>query len=190
MSSTYNALTAAIANEENSTWPNNPGALKDSSGNKMTFPSLEDGYQALQDKIQYDASGQSTVYSPAMTLADFEKIYTGGDQNAANNIGSMLGVSTSTTLANLSDQALNFPSLPGTPTSSNPATQDSGTPSGVQPSKDGGMFAGLETWLVSSSANIVAVIIGLVLIAGAIFGLSQVRDTVISGAKTAAKFAA
>jgi hypothetical protein len=48
------------------------------------------------------------------------------------------------------------------------------------------MFAGLETWLVSSSANIVAVIIGLVLIAGAIFGLSQVRDTIISGAKFAA----
>jgi hypothetical protein len=186
LSSTYNALTAAIANEENSTWPNNPGALKDSSGNKMTFPSLEAGYQALQDKVQYDASGQSTVYSPAMSLADFEKIYTGGDPNAANNIGSMLGVPTSTTLADLSDQALNFPSLTGTPTTSNPASQDSGTPSGVTPSTGGGMFAGLETWLVSSSANIVAVIIGLVLIAGAIFGLSQVRDTIISGAKFAA----
>ena len=53
-----------------------------------------------------------------------------------------------------------------------------------------GMFGSLETWLTSSTANIVAVLIGLVLIAGAVWGFDTVHDTVISTAKGAAALAA
>jgi hypothetical protein len=53
-----------------------------------------------------------------------------------------------------------------------------------------GMFGSLETWLASSTANIVAVLIGLVLVAGAVWGFDTVHDTVISTAKGAAALAA
>lgn len=49
---------------------------------------------------------------------------------------------------------------------------------------------GIEQWLTASSVNIVAVVIGLVLVAGAVWGLDQVRETVVSTAKGAADLAA
>ena len=48
----------------------------------------------------------------------------------------------------------------------------------------------ITSWLTASSANIVAVLIGLVLVAGAVWGFDTVRDTVISTAKGAAELAA
>ena len=48
----------------------------------------------------------------------------------------------------------------------------------------------ITSWLSASSANIVAVLIGLVLVAGAVWGFDTVRDTVISTAKGAAELAA
>jgi hypothetical protein len=53
-----------------------------------------------------------------------------------------------------------------------------------------GLIGSFETWLTSSTANIVAVLVGLVLIAGAIWGLDQVRETVVSTARGAAELAA
>jgi len=52
------------------------------------------------------------------------------------------------------------------------------------------LFGSLETWLTSSATNIVAVLIGLVLVAGAVWGFDQVRETVVSTAKGAAELAA
>ena len=53
-----------------------------------------------------------------------------------------------------------------------------------------GLFGQFETWLTTSTANIVAVVIGIVLIAGAVWGFDQVRDTITSTAKGAAEIAA
>jgi hypothetical protein len=61
---------------------------------------------------------------------------------------------------------------------------------GSSPAIVTGWLTSLEQWLTTSSANIVAVLIGLVLIAGAVFGFSQVRETVVSTAKGAAAIAA
>jgi hypothetical protein len=207
MSTTYNALASAIAQEENSQYPNNPGALEDASGNMLDFGSVENGWNALLNKLSYDASGNSTTYSPGMSLAQFESVYTGGDTNAGNNVSSILGVSPSTPLSQLSDQALgssnNFaipdPSLttelgPGTSISLNPSnnTTTVTTPSGSQTgsASSSGIFGSFETWLSSSSANVVSVLIGLVLIAGAIFSFSTVRDTIVSTAKKGVALAA
>lgn len=197
MSTTYNALANAIAKEENSQWPNNPGAITDSNGNKIDFGSLSAGMTALQNKLSYDASGQSKVYSPTMSLSDFENVYTGGDANAANNVASMLGVSTSTTLSQLSDQSLytldpNTINLgPGNSVSLGNGTATTTTPDGtVSGSGSLNLLSNFETWLSSSSANIVSVVVGFILIAGAVFSFSSVKDTVVSTAKTAAKLAA
>lgn len=48
----------------------------------------------------------------------------------------------------------------------------------------------ITSWLSASSSNIVAVLIGLVLVAGAVWGFDTVHDTVISTAKGAAALAA
>lgn len=197
MSTTYNALADAIVQIENSQWPNNPGALKDLHGNKIEYPSFQEGYDALLTKLAYDASGASSIYSPEMTLKDFETLYTGGDTNAANTLAAKLGVPSDTLFKNLSDQNLEQPSQ--TDTSS--VTQNEPTtiqkifaetlgklfplPGNTNP--DGTKNADMPN---SIFANVTAVLIGLVLIAGAVFSFSQVKETVINTAKTAAKFAA
>lgn len=104
--STYNTLAQAIAQEENSQWPNNPGAIEDTAGVPIDFRSPQAGMTALEKKLQFDASGQSSVYDPSMSLSDFEHTYTGGDPNAGNNVASILGVPSSTPLSALSDQSL------------------------------------------------------------------------------------
>lgn len=104
--STFNTLAQAIAQEENSQWPNNPGAIEDTAGVPIDFGSPQAGMTALENKLQYDASGQSSIYDPSMSLAQFETTYTGGDPNAGNNVASILGVPASTPLSALSDQSL------------------------------------------------------------------------------------
>ena len=181
MSTTYNALAAAIAKEENSAWPNNPGALEDSAGNPLDFGSLEAGQKALLAKLNYDASGHSTTYSPTMSLADFESKYTGGDSNAANNIGSMLGVPTSTQLGQLSDQSLSD-------AASGAATADSPAQIALNKTKDAiAKVVPSVSLLELSIANVSSILIGAILIAGAVFGFSQVRDAVVSTGVVAVK---
>lgn len=103
---TFDALSQAIAQEENSQWPNNPGAIEDTSGVPIDFGSPAAGMAALEKKLEFDASGNSSVYDPSMSLSDFEHTYTGGDPNAGSNVASILGVPTTTPLSSLSDQAL------------------------------------------------------------------------------------
>ena len=54
---------------------------------------------------------------------------------------------------------------------------------GTTSTATGGIFGPLETWLTSSTSNIVAVLVGLILIAGAIFSFSAVKDTVVSAGR-------
>lgn len=203
MSTTYNALAAAIAQEENSQWPNNPGALMDTSGNKLTYPDYASGYQALLDKLTFDASGASKVYSPSMSLADFEKLYTGGDPNAASNIGSMLGVPTSTTLGQLSDQSLGTKSsgnwltdawnkyMDAASTIQNNAIDNPNVAiAGITGTTPEALATGKSHAFSSVFSDIVAILVGLVLIAGAIFSFSTVKDTIVTTAKDAAALAA
>lgn len=196
MSTTYNALAAAIAQEENSTWVNNPGALQDAFGNPINFGSYQSGYNALLNKLQYDISGQSQVYSPNMTLGQFENVYTGGDTNAGNNVASMLGVPATTPVSQLSDQALqqntgflqNAINLAknavnnvlhmGTPNPADAAAMEQGKVPDYTKTQGGSVSA--------IGADIAAVLVGLVLIAGAVFTFSQVKETIITAAKATA----
>jgi len=217
MGSTYNGLAYAITQEENNNPAlNNPGALEDANGNMLSFSDIQDGMSALLDKLSNDIGGNSQIYSPTMTLSDFEKAYTGGDTNAGNNIASMLGVSPSIPVSQLSDQALAQQTQvsnpyavdngdlttqlgPGTSITLNPSNNtitttgpygnaSGGSAAGAK-SQTGsasapGVVASVESWLASSSANVVTVIIGLVLIAGAIFSFSAVKDATVKTVKT------
>lgn len=68
------------------------------------------------------------------------------------------------------------------------ADEESGTKNSTAQAT--GLFAQFEQWLTTSSTNIVAVLIGLVLVAGAVWGFDAVKETVTSTAKGAAKLAA
>lgn len=106
-----NAIAKAEGGTSNST--NNPGSLtagdvpSDSitgvfnSAGVVIIDSIENGWAALTNKLNNILSGNSSVYSPDMTISDFAQTYTGGD-NAdawANTVASQLGVTPDTTLA-------------------------------------------------------------------------------------------
>jgi hypothetical protein len=120
MGTTFTNLANAIAKLEQSTWPNNPGALEDAQGNHLDFGSPEAGFQALLDKLTFDASGQSKVYNPDMSLQDFETTYTGGDTKAGGTLSKLLGVSPSTPLSQLNDQSLGGAQTPNSSGASTP----------------------------------------------------------------------
>jgi|SRR5690348_16030122 len=79
---------------------NNPGDLKNwpgvptDSGGYSIFPSAQVGWDALEQQLASIASGQSSYYSPDMTLAQMGEIWAGGDSNWAANVANYLGVST------------------------------------------------------------------------------------------------
>lgn len=58
---------------------NNPGDVTDSSGNKIWFDSVVQGYDALYRQIELAVSGNSQYYYPSMTLSQFAQVWTGGD---------------------------------------------------------------------------------------------------------------
>lgn len=95
---------------------NNPGDLADpnfslnlsgdtgqriGSAGIVVFDSAQSGWQALYNQVNLMLSGNSGVYSPSMTIAQVGQIYSGGDPNWAANVAKALGVSTTTTLAEL-----------------------------------------------------------------------------------------
>lgn len=200
MSSSYNALVSAIMLEENSSYTNNPGALMDANGQPLQFPNLQAGIDALNQKIGFDVSGASKVYSPNESLYQYENTYTGGDPNAANNVASMLGVSPSTPVGQLSDQNVSppnsfwqrvknmFANAYGNP------NLTSGIGGSAQVGLGGGTLTDNTTTNASKTSHIavdaVCVLLGLILVAISVFGLSKVQDASISVAKVAAKAAA
>lgn len=201
MGTTYNALANAIVQEENSTWPNNPGAMQSVSGQKINFGSFGAGFQALLSKLQNIASGQSSVYSPNMTLQQFENTYTGGNPTAGVNIAQMLGVSPNTPFSALSDQALtnsaavSTPSTPSTPSTAEQIANMIG--GGVTGSAGGMPVQGIpvnpatgapnpSSGGFSIPADATAILLGLILVLGAVFSFTQMKDTVVRAAKGAA----
>jgi len=108
------ALASAIARAENvDATANNPGALTSGdvpSGNiagtfndagVVIVDSIENGWNALFSKLQNIFSGNSSVYSPDMTISEFAQTYTGGNNSDtwAQSVASDLGVTPDTTLA-------------------------------------------------------------------------------------------
>lgn len=204
MSSTSNPLQVfanALAQEEGynvqGSLPQrlaNPGDLEDTSGNLIDYSGQPagTGMAALLAKLQNIASGNSQVYSPGMTLQQFEDTYTGTPgTNAASNVASILGngVTPSTSLASLLGSSS---SATGTPATGTPAASSSGSSfTGNALSFLGQLFGG-ATPLDTSQYLIrgVAIAGGLLLIAGAIFGFDKVQDTVITTAKKGAEVAA
>lgn len=191
--STFNTLAQAIAQEENSQWPNNPGAIEDTAGVPIDFGSPQAGMTALEKKLQFDASGQSLIYDPNMSLADFESTYTGGDPNAGNNVASILEVSPLTTLSALNDQSLSsVQALGGAPSSSSGTSwQDAqnaiknAMSQGSNPS--GGFSQGILNWLLSS--RLVIGIIGIICIAVGLMMFKTTGVIIQTAAKGAVKAA-
>lgn len=98
------ALANAIATAEgffvSGTTPqiqNNPGDLE-TNGVINTYPTAQDGWNALYNQVQMMLYGGSAYYDPSMTIAQVGQIYANGDPNWANNIATTLGVTTDTTL--------------------------------------------------------------------------------------------
>lgn len=107
-------IASAIATAEGApASTNNPGDLElgdigygtfsAAGGNQITnFPDEASGESALENQINLMVSGNSSVYSPSMTLSQAGLIYSGGSSNWANNVGAALGVDPdTTTLADL-----------------------------------------------------------------------------------------
>jgi hypothetical protein len=187
MSTTFFNLADAITTEENSQWPNNPGALTNTDGTRATFADWGDGFDALVSKLGYDASGQSTAYSPNETLSQYMNTYTNGDPNAANTVASVLGVSPNTTLSNLSDQSSAVTGGPMTQEEFNNMI-DAGNYTSTFGGKESPVTGKKEstTNLSNVAPRLAAVVVGFILIAGAVFSFSQVKQTIISTAQLAA----
>ena len=119
-----NRFALAIQNAEGwfeGSWSyrtNNPGNITDmgrpgqigtetNPKSGITFPvfdSYESGFAALVWKLKRAFTGLSTVYSPTMTISEFFEKYS-HDQNEAENVSSLLGVSSDTKLSDLIEGA-------------------------------------------------------------------------------------
>jgi hypothetical protein len=205
---TLSELEAAIFQEEGGTSAagyaqNNPGDLMTNQGTLESYPTIESGENALTGYLQNAASGTNTNYYPGETLGEFETTYTGGDTSAAANVGSILGVDPATTplasivanndlgggspaslMQQLQETANQEPTLPGgygvnvSPSGTVTAT-GMGTTETAQANSQ-------NNWLTDG----VAILIGAILIAGAVFGFRELTTTVIEGAKKGAVAAA
>jgi hypothetical protein len=214
---TLQQLIAAIEQEEGGTKAagyalNNPGDLMTTSGNLESFGSMTEGETALQGYIQNAASGTNQNYYPGETLGEFETTYTGGDPNAAGNIGKILGVDPSTTsLASIVNNNDLGGGSPASNQSFNPVLtgieQGLENVSGLNFPGAGAIGQGatmakqaseasepwykqLEDWITSGVNREVAILVGIVLIAGAVFGFRELSTTVIQGVKKGATLAA
>ena len=83
---------------------NNPGNIKDASGNIIQYATPQQGWDALYNQVNLMISGQSAFYSPDMTWNQIAALYvtgnpgSSGGQNWANNVSSTLGVDPNSTL--------------------------------------------------------------------------------------------
>ena len=78
---------------------NNPGDIK-VGGVIATYPTAQDGWNALYHQIELMVSGQSSVYSPSMSISDVAQLWTGGDNPTgwAQTVAGVVGVDPSTPL--------------------------------------------------------------------------------------------
>jgi len=113
------AVANAIAKAEGtSPLANNPGSLTAGdvpSGNitgtfnnagVVIIDSIHNGWNFLISKIQNILNGNSSTYSPDMTISEFAQVYTGGDNadSWAATVAGELGVTPDITLAQAQEQ--------------------------------------------------------------------------------------
>jgi len=83
---------------------NNPGSLKDpATGRLRQFPTPANGWAALLTQLRLVLTGRSRYYRPDMTLAEFARVYSGGDKPDAwaRIVATELGVSQDTPIKDL-----------------------------------------------------------------------------------------
>lgn len=179
------------------------GTSSAAGGNQLTnFPSITAAYAAFQQMFAKDVSGASSIYSPNQSIQDYMTEYTGGNANAGNTVASILGVPASTPISSvggagtagsggtlpLSNQyygstpsSISVGSTAGTP----PQTGSGGSPA----ASDLGIGSGaLPSWLIRA----IAIIAGLILVAGAIYTLKSTQNVITNvkrGATRAAELA-
>jgi hypothetical protein len=179
---------------------NNPYNLETSQGTLASYPTMEAGYEAGESYLQRAITGENQAYYPGESIGEFETTYTGGDPVAGQNLADILGVDQSTPVSTF----LNGPGI-GSNTSQNSSSSQPQTTLG-------GLIAGLatgsitppanspylsknsvlsqiESYLGSRAVDVVAVIAGLVLIAGAVFGFRSLINTTVQGVKAGAEMA-
>jgi hypothetical protein len=79
---------------------NNPGDIS-GVGGILSFPTLQDGFNALYNQVLMMFNNTSTHYNSGMSIAQIGSIYAGGDPNWGINVASYLGVDPTTTLDQL-----------------------------------------------------------------------------------------
>lgn len=79
---------------------NNPGNIKDETGQIATYPTPAAGWAALYRQVAMMFTGESRWYRPDMSIAEIARIYTGeaSYMNWANNVSRFLGVTPDTAL--------------------------------------------------------------------------------------------
>lgn len=186
------SLAAAIEREENvNPAKNNPGAIT-SGGVVATYPTTQAGQSALINQLQRATSGASPYYSPSESLEQFEETYTGGDLNAGSNVASFLGVPSTTPMSSFTNVPSNQPSAPsatGSPSLWSQALNYILNPTQAGVDAANAMGAGSPVGGSTSKYSIVdgiVVVVGLILLAGAVFGFKNIQDTVVSGVRTGA----
>lgn len=82
---------------------NNPGNIKNSQGEIITYPTPEDGWRALYRQVLLMLTGESRYYRPEMTIAEVARIYTGeaAYMNWAINVSRVLKVTPETRLRDI-----------------------------------------------------------------------------------------
>jgi hypothetical protein len=174
---TLPSLASAIANAEGygvagaiPTLANNPGDLvlgnqgNGTLGSGITvFGSVQEGWDALTNQLTKIASGASANYSPDESISQIGETWAGGG-SWASNVATFLGVTPSST----------FASVFGGGTSS-PSTSTS---------------SAVSSALAGTLPRLAAGIVGLVLISAGVFSFDKARETIVTGAKTAAELAA
>lgn len=193
---TLTPLAQSIANAEGfgasanniPTLANNPGDLENgdvgygtitaSGGNQITvYGSLAEGAQALENQVAKIFNGTSAYYSPDMSLSDFGTTYSGGNTNYGTTLANSLGVSPSTTLAQVQNGASASPaSSSGAGTlASNAAT---------------GLMSSLNPFSGFSISRIILLILGIISFGAGLLAFKQTQDIIETGTgvvKTGAK---
>lgn len=160
-----------------------------SNGSKVSYPTMDAGIQAGDQLLQNAAAGESQYYSPTETLSQFGNTYSGGDPNWANNVGSYLGIPTSTPMSDVFAQTGNGSSLPSISdlAGSSLSALTGATPLG---SITGAAVQTKQWWSLWDPARWAVAIIGVILI---IVGLTLFHSTqtiIQRGSSIAAKGAA
>lgn len=178
------------------TLANNPGDLVLGNqgygvmGNGITvFPTVQSGYDALNNQIGLIQSGQSAVYSQNESIAQIGNTWSGGNPAWANNVASSLGVSPSTPVSQIASPNSTpslWSSISGALGSLTGSTQLGPGPIG---SVNGQPLQAAATPSSFSASRIAAGLIGLICIAGGVFALKSTQSLIVNTTGVAAKAA-